>query len=161
MSKLFKFTLILLLFSFPVKAIPRDRDFSFGETASLGSGEKTIEAKVDKRVVETGEIFSYELKIQGEIGDASLKLPEFEGFSVLSQSQSQSYSSKGGVSKTSISLIYLLFAPEPGTFTINPATLVENEKKKHQSRAITIRVKGESLERKQKILPYIEEGIEL
>ena len=30
----------------------------------------------------------------------------------------------GGVSKTSISLIYLLFAPEPGTFTINPAALV-------------------------------------
>ena len=160
MTRPFKLTFILLLLFFPGEATPKNRA---GEATPLyiGIGEKVIEAKVSDRMVETGEIFSYELKLQGEINATCLQLPDFEGFQVLSQSQSQSYSSQGGVIKTSINLIYLLFASEPGTFTITPAILMKNGKKKYQSRAITIKVSGESLERKQKILPYIEKGIEL
>lgn len=163
MLKLFNFILILFLLSYPTKAIPKSNDLPLNKTILLNMNvnNKAIEAKVTKKIVETGEIFNYELKLQGEINATGLQLPSFEGFQVLSQSQFQSYSSEGGVNKTLITLTYLLFASEPGTFTITPAILLENGKKKYQSQAITIKVKGESLEKKQKILPYIEKGTNL
>ena len=144
MSKLFKLVLIMLCFS----------------SLGFSLGEKVIEAKVDKKNVETGEIFTYEIVIQENLDITALKLPEFKDFKVVSQSQSQSYYAKGRVSKTIINLTYFLFAPEPGKFIIEPVTL-ESEKQKHQSQAIIIKVKGESLEKKQKILPYIEKGTNL
>lgn len=144
MLKLFKFVFIALCF------------FSMG----FSLGEKIIEAKVNKKKVETGEIFTYEVIIRGDMDITTLKLPDFKNFKAVSQSQSQSYSVKEGVSKTIINLTYLLFAPEPGKFTIEPITL-ESKEQKYQSQAITIEVKGESLESKQKILPYIKKGTNL
>jgi len=144
MSKLFKFVFIVFCF------------FSMG----FSFGEKIIEAKVDKKNVETGEIFTYEVTIRENLDITALKLPEFKGFKIVSQSQSQSYSAKGGVSRTIINLTYLLFAPEPGSFTIKPVTL-ESKEQKYQTQAITIEVKGESLEKKRKILPYIKKGTNL
>ena len=144
MSKLFKFVFIVFCF------------FSMG----FSLGEKIIEAKVDKKNVETGDFFTYEVTIRGDLDITALKLPEFKGFKVVSQSQSQSYSVKEGVSKTIINLTYLLFAPEPGKFTIEPVTL-ESEEQKYQSQAIIIKVKGEPLEKKKRILPYIKKGTNL
>ncbi len=144
MSGLFKFILLPLLFL----------------CLGLSIGEKVIEVKVDKRVVETGEIFTYQIDIQSELDTATLKLPEFKNFSIVSQSQSRNYTSKAGVKKVIINFTYLLFAPEPGKFTIEAVSL-ESETESHQSREITITVTGESLEKKRKILPYIEKGTNL
>ena len=144
MSKLFKFVFIMLCF------------FSLG----FSLGEKIIEAKVDKKNIETGEIFTYEVTIRGNLDITVLKLPELKDFKVVSQNQSQSYSLKGKVSKTTITLTYILFAPEPGKFIIEPVTL-ESEEQKYQSQIITMEVKGESLKKKRKILPYIKEGTSL
>lgn len=144
MSKLFKFVFIVFCVS----------------SMGFSLGEKIIEVKVDKKNVETGEFFTYEVTLQENLDITALKLPDFKNFKVVSQSQSQRYSVKGGVSKTIINLTYLLFAPEPGKFTIGPVTL-ESEEQKYQSQAITIEVKGESLEKKKRILPYIKKGTSL
>ena len=145
MSKLFKLALVGLWF------------LSLG----LSLEEKVVAVKVDKKKVETGEIFTYEVTVQGNLeSSAKLKLPEFKGLRVVSQSQSRSYSIKGGVAKTTINFAYHIFAPNPGVYTIEPVTL-ESAKNKYQSQAITIKAAGKPLEEKKKILPYIEKGTSL
>lgn len=145
MSKLFKLALIGLWF------------FSLG----LSLGEKIIEVKVDKKKVETGEIFTYEVTVQGNLeASAQLKLPEFKDLRVVSRSQSRNYSIKSGLAKTTLNFTYHIFAPNPGIYTLEPVTL-ESEENKYQSRAITIKVRGKPLKEKMKILPYIEKGTNL
>ena len=153
MLKLFKLTLIGFWF------------FSLGlpvnEAFPLGIGEKLIDVKVDKRKVETGEIFTYEVIVQGNLeSSAQLKLPGFKNLRVVSQSQSRNYSIKGGRAKTTINFTYHIFAPNPGVYTIEPATL-ENGENKYQSRTITIKARGKPLAEKKKILPYIKKGTSL
>jgi len=153
MSKLFKLALIGLWLFFS--------GFSLGEAIPLGIGEKIIDVKVDKRKVETGEIFTYEVIVQGNPeSSAQLKLPEFKGLKVVSRSQSRNYSIKDGAAKTTISFTYHIFAPKPGVYTIEPVAL-ENGENKYQSQAITIKARGKPLEEKKKILPYIEKGTNL
>lgn len=145
MSKLLKLTLIGLWF------------FSLG----LSLGKKVIDATVDKRKVETGEIFTYEVIVQGNLDvSAKLKLPEFKDLRVVSRSQSRNYSIKSGVAKTTLNFTYHIFAPNPGVYTIEPVTL-ESGENKYQSRVITIKVRGKPLKEKMKILPYIKKGINL
>ena len=145
MSKLLKLTLIMLCFS----------------SIGFSPGQKIIDVKVDKKQVETGEIFTYEITVQGNLeSPAQLKLPEFKGLKVVSRSQSRNYSLKAGVTKTTINFTYLIFAPEPGVYTIEPA-IVEKGERKYQSRAITIKARGKPLKEKMKILPYIEKGTNL
>ena len=133
-------------------------DFSVGEALPLGIGKKIIAVEVDKEKVETGEIFTYEVTVQGDLElSAQLKLPEFKNLRVVSQNQSRNYSIKGGVAKTTINFTYHIFAPKPGVFTIKPVIL-ETGENKYQSRSITIKASGKPLEEKKKILPYIEKG---
>ncbi len=153
MLKLFRLALIgfCLLFS----------SLCLGQPLPLGIGEKIIEVKVDKKKVETGEIFTYEIIVQRNLeASAQLKLPEFKDLKVVSQSQSRNYSAKDGLVKTTINFTYHIFAPNPGVFTIEPATL-ESGEDKYQSQAITIKASGEPLEKKKKILPYIKKGTSL
>lgn len=144
MSKLFKLSIISLLV------------VSFG----LSLNNKAITAKINKQKVTTGEVFTYSLKIEGTFKDPVLKLPDFENFKVISQSQSQSYRQTKEGTENILSLIYHLFAPEPGVFTIRPATL-ENESTKYKSNSVTIKVKGKFLEKKKKIRPYTEKGTDI
>ena len=145
MSKLLKLTLIGLWF------------FSLG----LSLGKKVIDATVDKRKVETGEIFTYEVIVQGNLDVSDkLKLPEFKELRVVSRSQSRNYSIKSGVAKTTLNFTYHIFAPNPGVYTIEPVTL-ESGENKYQSRVITIKVRGKPLKEKMKILPYIKKGTNL
>ena len=153
MSRLFKLALIGLWFF--------SLGLSLGEAIPLGIGEKIIDVKVDKGKVETGEIFTYEVIVQGNLeSSAQLKLPEFKDLKVVSQSQSRNYSIKDRVAKTTINFTYHIFAPEPGVYTIEPVTLKSGENK-YQSRAIPIKARGKPLEEKKKILPYIEKGTSL
>ncbi|NQT28804.1 MAG: BatD family protein [Candidatus Omnitrophica bacterium] len=153
MSKLFRLTLIGLGFLF--------LGSSSGHAIPLGLGKKILDVKVDKKRVETGEIFTYEVIVQGDFEpSAQLKLPEFKDLGVVSQNQSRNYSTKDGVTKITINFIYHIFASNPGVYTIEPVTL-ENGENKYQSRAITIEAEGKPLEEKKKILPYIKKGTNL
>ena len=153
MSKLFKLAFVGLWFF--------SSGLFLGEAAPLGIGEKIIDVKVDKKEVETGEIFTYEIIVQGNLeSSAQLKLPEFKDFKVVSQSQFRNYSTKGGVAKITINFTYYIFAANPGVYTIEPVTL-ESGDNKYQSRAITIEATGKPLEKKKKILPYIGKGTNL
>ena len=153
MSKLSKFVFIVLwLFS---------SSLIIGEAVSLGIGEKMVSAKVDKRKIETGEIFTYAVTVQGNLEiSAQLKLPEFKDLKVVSRRQSRNYAIKDGHTKTTITFTYHIFASKPGTYTIKPATL-KNKENKYQSQKITIKVIGKPLKEKKKIQPYIDKGINL
>lgn len=142
MSKLFKLTVIGIWFL----------------STGLSLGEKIIEAKVGAKSVETGEIFTYEIAVNGELDlSAQLQLPDFGGLSIVSESQYRDYSLDANTEKTTLTFIYYIFASEPGVYTIGPAIL-ENDGIQYQSRSITIKAGGKPLEEKNRIQPYIEKG---
>ena len=126
----------------------------------LSLGKETIVVKSDKKVVKTGEIFTYTVKIEGLFSNPSLIMPKFKDFKIISQSHSKNYSFGGGQTKTIINLTYLLFAHKPGVFVITPVILEDGDKK-YESKPLTIKVKGKPLEEKKKILPYIQSGIDI
>ena len=85
---------------------------------------------------------------------------EFKNFRVASQQQSKSYAFKEGKTKMIINITYGLFAVESGVFIIEPVIL-EDDGKKHRSKAIKIKVIGKPLKEQKKITPYIEEGTKI
>jgi len=144
MLKLFKTAVIVLCF------------FCLG----LGPKENSVTAEAGKRTVKTGEVFSYTIKIEGEFEQPRIILPELKNFRIVSQSKSKRHSFKDKTETSAVKLIYFLFAPEPGAFTITPA-VVEDNGKEFKSKSVTIQVKGAVLKEDKKILPYIESGIEI
>ncbi|UCC94814.1 MAG: BatD family protein [Candidatus Omnitrophota bacterium] len=126
----------------------------------FGENAKKIEARVDKQAVETGEVFIYSLKIEGDFAGSKLTLPKFEGLKIASQQQSKNYSLETDTVKLTLNLIYHLFAPQPGMFTIEPA-VIERDGREYKSKRFTIEVSGRPLEEKKKILPYIQGGTDL
>jgi hypothetical protein len=127
--------------------------FSLG----LSLNSKPIEVEISKNKVETGEVFTYTVKIEGIFHKPHLTLPNFDDFKFVSQNQSKSVSREKEGVKRIIILKYFLFAPKPGSFKIEPATL-EDKGKKYKSKAISIKVKGKPLEEKRRIQPYIDKG---
>ena len=136
-------TLLLIMFCF----------FALG----FGNNQKAIEVEVDKTSVETGEVFTYTIKIEGIFHKPNLDLPDFENFKIVSQSQSKNYRQEKEGLKRIIVLKYFLFAPAAGSFTIDPSVLEDGDRK-FKSKSITIKAKGKPLEEKRKIQPYIEKG---
>jgi hypothetical protein len=132
----------------------------FITSLGLSMRNPAVAVKINKNKVATGEVFTYEIKIEGDFTKPDLKLPEFKNFKVASQSQSKSYSFKGGETKVIINITYHLFATEPGVFVIEPV-IVEDQGKKYQSKAITIKVIGKPLGEGKKINPYIEKGTKI
>ena len=126
---------------------------------SLDDSE-VIEVKVSKNEVSTGEIFSYNIAVEGNFSEPQLSLPKFIGLRVTSQSHAKSYSFEEGARKTVIKFGYHLFAPAPGEYTIEPVILKDGDQK-YQSKLIKIKAKGESLSKKKKLLPFIRKGTEL
>jgi hypothetical protein len=120
----------------------------------------SVEAKVDKDKVNTGEVFTYTVKIRGEFENPELTLPKFKNFKIVSQSQSKSYSFKEGKVEIEFKLVYQLFAPNPGIFEIEEV-IVKDKGRKYKSKSILIKVKGKPLKEKRKISPYIEKGINI
>ena len=119
-----------------------------------------VNVNVSKRKVKTGEIFAYKVKVEGDLSNPKLIMPEFKDFNVASQKQTKSYTIKKGKARLMLDLTYFLFAYEPGAFRIAPVTVVDGEKK-YKSKAIKVRVTGEPLGKKKKILPYIKEGTKI
>lgn len=117
--------------------------------------DKAIKALVDKTKVATGEFFTYRIVVEGIFSQPKLTPPKFENFKVVSQSESRSYSFSKAGTKLNLQLAYILFASEPGSFIIEPAT-IKDKGKEYESGSIKIVVRGKPLEDKKKILPYIE-----
>lgn len=108
----------------------------------------TIEVKVDKEKVTTGEIFTLSIKIKGSFSSPKVTLPDIKDFRVASQAQSKSYSFKESRPTTLLNFTYLLFAPEPGVFTIGQV-IVEDKSERITSDDITIEVTGKPLKEKK------------
>lgn len=123
-------------------------------------GKKVVEITVDKRKVQTGEVFTYKVKIEGIFSKPTLSLPEFKNFKIISQKQSKSYTFVKGKVKTKINLTYRLFAQKAGVFTIRPVIL-NDRKKRYKSLSVKIRVEGKSLTKKKSLRLYIAEGTDL
>lgn len=119
-----------------------------------------IEVKTDKSVVETGEIFIYEVKVDGDFTSPEIILPEFKNFKIVSQNQSKSYSIKENKMHLVLNLTYYLFAANPGIFSIEEV-VIKDEEKEFKGETVSIEVTGFPLEKKKKIIPYIEKGINL
>lgn len=122
--------------------------------------DDSIEVKTNKSVVETGEIFIYEIKVDGNFTSPEIILPEFKNFKIVSQNQSKSYSIKENKMHLVLNLTYYLFAENPGMFSIEK-TVIKDEEKEFNGEAISIEVIGHPLEKKKKIIPYIEKGTEI
>lgn len=155
MSRLFKFPWFTKKF-FSRGIIILVSVFFFG---FLGK-EDFIEVKTDKSVVETGEIFIYEVKVDGDFTSPEIILPEFKNFKIVSQNQSKSYSIKENKMRLVLNLTYYLFAANPGIFSIEEV-VIKDEEKEFKGEAVSIEVTGLPLEKKKKIIPYIEKGINL
>jgi hypothetical protein len=127
---------------------------------AYASTDNAIEAKVSKSAVSTGEIFTYTLKIEGQFHSPKIALPEFENFTIASQSQQRQYTSKNGGTNLTLQATYNLFATNAGNFTIKGASLID-EGKRIETQPITIEVTGKPLEEKLKVAPSIENGTDI
>lgn len=144
MWKLYKY---LLLFVFVVSV------------NSYAQSNNTIEATASKRVVTTGEIFTYTVKIEGEFHAPKLHLPKFNDFTIVSQNQQRQYVSKGKSTILTIKIVYGLLAANPGSFTIEGASIADKDKR-IETQPIAIEVTGKPF-KENKAAPYIERGIDI
>ena len=104
-----------------------------------------LSAKVSKRKVEVGEVFS----------SPELTPPEFKDFNVASQSQSKSFSLVNDEIHMDFIITYSLFAPSPGVFIIEAPQIKDNDTVL-KGKPIKIKVRGKPLKKQEKILPLIE-----
>lgn len=97
--------------------------------AALAFAETSLKAEVDKLKITTDGILTYKVALtSNEQLIPGLKFPEFKGFNLVSQGQSQSVSlEKGGISS---SLIYtFILSPEaPGKIKIDAASVKIKDK---------------------------------
>ncbi|MBU2044444.1 MAG: BatD family protein [Candidatus Omnitrophica bacterium] len=128
----------------------------------LGAGktENLVKARVDKVSVSTGEPLRYTLVVEGVFDEPKLKLPEFKGFKIISQAQSENYSHLKSGTRLTLKLEYVLYAGEPGELIIEPAT-IEDKKSEYKSDPISVRVNGKPLKEKKKILPFLRNSTDL
>ncbi|MEI8350274.1 MAG: BatD family protein [Candidatus Omnitrophota bacterium] len=120
----------------------------------------TVNATADKDHIETGEIFTYTITIEGKFSDPQLTLPVLKDFIVVAEAQSRNYVTKAGKTIMTLKLEYKLTAAKPGTFVIGPAE-VKDRSARIQSGSLQIEVSGRSLQDKQKILPFLENATEI
>lgn len=119
-----------------------------------------IEVKVSEKEVDTGQVFSYLIKIKGDFEDPVIKKPCLDNFKIVSTQRSQSFFYQESKTKIKIEITYLLLAPEAGVFIIGPVE-VSDQEKTYQSEKVEIKVTGEPLKKKPRPKPPIGEGIEI
>ena len=123
------------------------------------SGPLVVE--VDKTKLETGEVFTYSIAVNGEFSEnAEITPPDFTPFEIITQNQSRNYSFRDGKMSFSVTWVYRLIAPESGTFTISETVLKDNDQEL-KSASFTITVEGRPLKEKKKVLPYISDATDL
>ena len=119
-----------------------------------------IEASVDKRKVATGEIFTYTLKVEGEFISPKITIPKFNDFTIASQNQERQYTSKGSSTALTVKITYHLFALNPGSFTIEGAS-VKDKERELKAKTIVIEATGRAIKEKIKAAPHITKGIDI
>lgn len=104
--------------------------------------EINIKAEVDKNNITTDEILVYKLIIElGQEKNLPLKLPDFNGFKIISRSQSSLVNwNRQRQVKTSVIYIFGLLPYSAGKIIIQPAKLRVKDKT-YQSEAIEVEIK--------------------
>jgi hypothetical protein len=131
-----------------------------GSVVFAQSAAPTIEAKVNKDKVKTGEIFVYSLKIEGSFKNPKLSLPDFKDFQIVTQNQVQNYITEAGRVKTILSLEYRLAIPKPGKFKINAAT-INDSGRIFKSKIQEIEVTGEPIHKRKELPSYLNNSIDI
>ncbi|MCF7870559.1 MAG: BatD family protein [Candidatus Omnitrophica bacterium] len=152
MSKLPKlFIIILGIFAFLgfFGKSPKDKDDS-----------RSVKVKVSQNKVETGEIFSYLVTIEGEFKDPEVQMPDLDNFRIISRKKTKNFSYQKDKIKAKLITTYFLLCPKPGVFTIKPVRVIDGNKV-YKSSSVKISAKGESLEKKRQLQPYIETGTKI
>ncbi|WP_138430828.1 BatD family protein [Fodinibius saliphilus] len=93
---------------------------------AFAQSDVSVDASVSETTIYTGERVSYSVEISGSFNNVSRpKLPEFEGFRLLSNnpSTSRSYSFVNGKSSTTYTYNYYLIAQQKGEHQIPSATI--------------------------------------
>lgn len=119
-----------------------------------------LKAVVDKNKVETGEIFTYKITVEGEFINPQLDIPALKDFAIIAQGQSRNYTTKGDKTVITLNINYQLMAVKPGTFTID-AVALKDQSQQLKSIPLRIEVSGKPLQDKQKLLPYLENATEI
>lgn len=122
--------------------------------------ETTLEVKISKDKVETGEVFTYTVKVKGNFISPKLTLPDFKNFIIISQNQGENYSLEGNTATVEYLLTYSLMAARPGVFTIKGVILKEKNKQT-QTEPLSVEVIGKPLQDKRKVQPYLEQGTDI
>ncbi|MBN1913407.1 MAG: BatD family protein [Candidatus Omnitrophica bacterium] len=103
------------------------------------SAEITLKAQVDKLRLTTDEVLTYRLSVKTqEKNPPALTLPQFDGFAVVSQSQSSSFR-MGRDEDSSFEYIFLLAPLSAGKLKIGPA-VVKSKGRSFSSDAFEIEV---------------------
>ena len=97
--------------------------------AASACAEISIKAEVNNTSITTNDNLTYKLVITStEKNIPSPQLPKFEGFNVLSQAQSSTFSLAANNIKTMLTFTYILAPKEKGKFKIEPAVIKLNDK---------------------------------
>lgn len=115
-----------------------------------------IRVETSQNLLNAGEIFSYSVKIKGSFVEPEIKLPCLNDFKVISTQKSEKFFRQEDKVKVEIKINYLLLAPKPGTFTVEPAKIISDEKT-YQSQPVEITVKEGVLPEKEKP-PFKKDG---
>ena len=119
-----------------------------------------LSAKVSKRKMGVGEVFTYTLKVSGNFSSPELTPPEFKDFNVVSQSQSKSFSLINDEIHMDFIITYSLFAPSPGVFIIEAPQIKDNDTVL-KGKPIKIKVRGKPLKEQEKILPLVKSATDI
>lgn len=107
----------------------------------LAFAEPVVRAEVDKKSLTTDEALTYKVFITSSGGEqiSNLKLPGFEGFEIVSQSQSSTVVFEGEAAKTNLEYVLILVPLAKGTLKI-PASSVKINEKIYSSESFTVEV---------------------
>lgn len=104
------------------------------------SAATSINAKVDKAKLTTDDTLTYKVAVvSGDSPVSALEVPQFEGFEVLSQSQSSNISFSGGPLKVSLVYMFILAPVRTGELQI-PPTSIKIKNKTFSSNSIKVEV---------------------
>jgi len=113
--------------------------------AASACAEIIVKAEVNNTSITTNDNLTYKLVITStEKNIPNPQIPKFEGFDVLSQAQSSTFSLAANNIKTMLTFTYILAPKEKGKFKIEPAVLKLKDKV-FSSAAFEIEVKQGSL----------------
>lgn len=109
-----------------------------------------IKVSVDKKRVRTGEVFTYKVEMKLPFNPQEIKLPEFEGLKIISQSQRSSYNIKKDKIIVKIKMVFKLVAFSPGKYVIK-SIVVKGKNRTIKSEKVEIEIYGEKIKKEERI----------